>query len=164
MGGRKSQVVSALFPALLCSCSADVGLGEYEYACKSDGDCGPGYRCDAKRGCIKTTQAGDGGWDIGGKDVQGDAEELPDGSADGGDAYQPDGGRDAGGDVLLPDGGDAGPDGGGAYLLRMNSLYEGAAGACENEKYHLRSITGYSAGGAPQNGSYVLHRSMLFRR
>ena len=109
------------------SCSGDLNLGGYTFACEKDSDCKAGQRCDPGAGCVVVTTGGDSlPRDTGGDDHPdagpadtglhpdtGDAGGHPDGAVDGGPSDT--GAGDTGAEDIGPDAGqdtgnvDAGP-------------------------------------------------------
>jgi len=175
-GLRPLLIIIALpAAAAVVSCSGDLNLGEYTFACETDNDCGAGYRCDKSAGCIKTVGGADGG---GGLDAgkpdggphPGDAggEDACDagGMADGGtDAGHHDAGDAGGADTGHIDGGpgDAG-SGDGGFIIRFSSVHDTAAGTCTGTGFTLKSVTGWTAGFRWSAGGYTLQSGEPYRQ
>ena len=168
------------------SCSGDLNLDSYTFACEKDSDCKAGQRCDPGAGCVAATTGGDslprdtgeddhpdaGPADTGLHHDAGDTGGHPDGAMDGG---HPDtGAGDTGGEDTGPDAGedggnfDAGPiDGGGdagtEYAAPQLSMYEPSSGICENDEFVLRSISGWGAVTMMQNDEFISRGNVLLK-
>jgi len=158
---------------IAASCSGDLNLGGYTFACQKDSDCETGQRCDRTAGCVTPPTGGDGGSTS--PDTGPRAGGVrPDAGDDGGpqDGSTDDGGPDAG-DAGAHDAGDAGPgdDAGDAgasrdagLVLWFSSINDTTAGVCTSSGYALKSVTGWTAGFRWAAGGYVLQPGEPYRQ
>ena len=179
---RTARLVTAALAlaAFALSCSGDLGINDYTYACVKDSDCAAGQRCDQAAGCVVVSPGGDeaqepdtghpadagrdGGdaGDAGAPHDAGDAGGHPDGSADTGhDDAGDDAGLDAGHDAGRPDGG---PAGDGGYVIRFSSVEDSAAGTSTAPGLILKSVTGWTAGFRWTSGGYTLQSGEPYGR